>query len=78
MFHAGDCRLLSDQIFNNLELSEFDKVDDMQMYYNKHHINDVLHNTLISVSPCEYVDVLTARMSHPLELSKGIKKIALN
>lgn len=32
MFHAGDCRLLSDKIFNNLELSEFDKVDDMQMY----------------------------------------------
>lgn len=32
VLHAGDCRLLSDQIFNNLELSEFDTVDDMQMY----------------------------------------------
>lgn len=33
---------------------------------------------LISVFPCEYVDVLPAKMSHPLELSKGIKKITLN
>lgn len=32
VFHAGDCRLLSDQIFNILELSEFVKVRGMQMF----------------------------------------------